>query len=68
MVLFSITVNEGWPLYQVDVKNSFLHGELKEEIYMENPLRFTDEFRSREVCGLKKSPQAWFGSFTLEIK
>ena len=26
-----------WPLYQLDIKNVFLHGDLEEEIYMEQP-------------------------------
>ncbi|GJU84678.1 putative ribonuclease H-like domain-containing protein [Tanacetum coccineum] len=55
--------------------NDFLHGELKEEIYMEAPRGFTESFGEREVCllkkslyGLKQSPRAWFGRFTLAMK
>ncbi|GKA68228.1 putative RNA-directed DNA polymerase [Tanacetum coccineum] len=74
-VLISIAANKGWPLHQFDVKKAFLHGELKEEIYMEAPRGFTDNFGEREVCllkkslyGLKQSPRAWFGRFTLAMK
>ncbi|KAJ0598803.1 putative RNA-directed DNA polymerase [Helianthus annuus] len=74
-VLFSIAANEGWPLHQFDVKNAFLHGELKEEVYMEAPPGFTKTFKNKEVCrlkrtlyGLKQSPRAWFGRFTLTMK
>nr|GFA81936.1 putative reverse transcriptase, RNA-dependent DNA polymerase [Tanacetum cinerariifolium] len=35
-VLLSVESNQGWPLHQFDVKNAFLHGELK-EVYMEAP-------------------------------
>ena len=31
-VLLSIAANRDWPLYQFDVTNAFLHGELKREI------------------------------------
>ncbi|GJU87746.1 putative ribonuclease H-like domain-containing protein [Tanacetum coccineum] len=74
-VLISIAANKGWPLHQFDVNNAFLHGELKEEIYMEAPHGFTDSFGEKEVCllqkslyGLKQSPRAWFGRFTLAMK
>nr|GEW06654.1 putative ribonuclease H-like domain-containing protein [Tanacetum cinerariifolium] len=54
-VLFSIAANQDWPLYQFDVKNAFLHGELKEEGYMEAPRGFSENFKPGEVYRLKKS-------------
>nr|GEV96085.1 putative RNA-directed DNA polymerase [Tanacetum cinerariifolium] len=74
-VLFSIVVNQGWPLHQFDVKNAFLHRELKEEVYMEATPGFSQHVKHGEVCKLKKSlfelkqsPIAWFGRFTLAMK
>nr|GFD11089.1 putative ribonuclease H-like domain-containing protein [Tanacetum cinerariifolium] len=32
-VLLSVASNQGWPLHQFDVKNAFLHGELKKSIH-----------------------------------
>ena len=36
-ILFSIAVNMKWPLFQLDVKNVFLYGDIKKEVYMEQP-------------------------------
>ena len=36
-LLLSIVAMISWPLYQLDIKNVFLHGDLVEEVYMEQP-------------------------------
>ncbi|VVA41050.1 PREDICTED: Retrovirus-related Pol poly from, partial [Prunus dulcis] len=36
-VLLSLATNCDWPLLQFDVKNSFLHSDLNEGIYMDLP-------------------------------
>ena len=60
-----------WPLYQLDVKNVFLNGDLQEEIYMEQPPAFFAQEESsglayrlcKSLYGLKQSPRVWFGNF-----
>ena len=53
------------------MKNTFLYGDLEEEVFMEIPLGFADEKTQGKVCklkkalyGLKQSPRAWFDRFS----
>lgn len=70
-VLLSIATNKEWPLWQLDVKNAFLHGDLHEEVYMMLPLDFKIPESEGKVCKLRKalygliqSPRAWFKRFS----
>jgi hypothetical protein len=73
--LISIAANNKWKLFQMDVKNAFLHGDLEEEVYMEIPPGFGTQETEGKVCrlnkslyGLKQSPRAWFGRFSKEVR
>lgn len=54
-VLLSLAANLDWPLFQLDVKNAFLNGELEEEVYMEIPLGLRGPENVGKVCRLHKS-------------
>ena len=45
----------GWDLHQLDIKNVFLHENLVEEVYMEQPLRFVAKGEIGRVYRLRKS-------------
>ena len=73
--LIAVSSSRHWPLFQMDVKNTFLNGELTEEVYMQLPPGFSQPPGfSHKVCrlrqalyGLKQAPQAWFAKFSSTI-
>ncbi|CAL8130715.1 unnamed protein product [Prunus armeniaca] len=74
-VLLSLATNHDWPMLQFDVKNAFLHGDLKEEIYMDPSPGIPVTSKEGMVCklrkslyGLKQSPRAWFGRFAASMR
>ena len=69
LVLGMVAV-ENLHLEQLDVKTAFLHGDLKEDLYMIQPEWFTIQGQENLVCklrksmyGLKQVPRQWYKKF-----
>lgn len=54
-LILSLAVQFKWSSCQLDVSNVFLHGILKEEVYMAHPRGFLDATHPNHVCQLHKS-------------
>ena len=71
--ILAIAASQSWPLFQLDVNNTFLHGDLKEEVYMCLPQGYIitndcDVTRlKRSLYGLKQAPRAWFEKFRNDL-
>jgi hypothetical protein len=50
-----MATTKGWSLHQMDVRNVSLHGDLHEEVYMEQPPGYVDQTHPNLVCRLKKA-------------
>ena len=74
--VLNIDASMNLEIEQLDVKTTFLHGELVEDIYMQQPEGFVDKGKEilvcwpkKSTCGLKQAPCRWykkFESFMLE--
>ena len=73
--LIAIFTAHKWPLFQMDVKNAFLNGELSEEVYIKLPPGYSHPpgfphrvFRLRRALyGFKQAPRAWLAKFSSTI-
>jgi hypothetical protein len=66
-LLLSYVCSKNIKVYQMDVKSSFLNGELEEEVYFEQLEGFQLSDNVDYVCklkkalyGLKQAPRAWY--------
>ncbi|KAL9267166.1 Retrovirus-related Pol polyprotein from transposon TNT 1-94-like protein [Drosera capensis] len=72
--VLSLTATLDLKMEQMDVKTAFLHGDLEEEIYMEQPDGFRVKDKEDYVCRLKRSlydlkqaPRQWYKKFESAI-
>lgn len=71
--ILMLAAHKNMTIYQFDVKTAFLYGELKEDVYMKQPIGYKDG--SDKVCkfvkslyGLKQASSCWNTKFTHFIK
>jgi Reverse transcriptase (RNA-dependent DNA polymerase) len=53
--VLTIALAQKWHIHQLDVNNTFLHGELQETIFMQQPPGFQDPLNSHKVCLLNNA-------------
>ncbi|GJV92454.1 ribonuclease H-like domain, reverse transcriptase, RNA-dependent DNA polymerase [Tanacetum coccineum] len=65
-LILALSAYHGWEVHHLDVKSAFLHGELKEEVYVTQPQGFKKPRNENKVYrlvkalyGLKQAPRAW---------
>jgi len=70
-MIIIVALVQKWPIWQLDVKNAFLHGSISEDLYMQQPPGMADSQHPTHVCklqralyGLKQAPRAWFDCFS----
>ncbi|GKD00333.1 putative zinc finger, CCHC-type containing protein, partial [Tanacetum coccineum] len=66
-IFIAYVAHKSFPIYQMDVKTTFLNSLLKEEVYVAQPDEFVDPdhpekvYRLRKALyGLKQAPRAWY--------
>ncbi|KAL1207758.1 Retrovirus-related Pol polyprotein from transposon TNT 1-94 [Cardamine amara subsp. amara] len=65
-LLVNLAAANGWEIHHLDVKTAFLHGELKETVYVTQPDGFEKHGSEEKVYrlnkalyGLRQAPRAW---------
>lgn len=65
-LILAMATKENWLVHHLDVKSAFLHGDLKEEVYVSQPVGFLVKGKENMVYrlhkalyGLRQAPRAW---------
>ena len=47
-----IAISFNFDIHQIDLNNAFLHGRLEDDVYMLQPLGFSDPLKPTHICKL----------------
>ena len=70
-IVLAIATSHNWNVIQLDVQTAFLQSEMKEEVYVKQPVGFEKLDLNgqpfvcklkKSLCGLKQSPRNWHGT------
>ncbi|GKE76291.1 retrovirus-related pol polyprotein from transposon TNT 1-94 [Tanacetum coccineum] len=71
-IFFVYAAHKSFTVFQMDVKTAFLHGTLKEDVYVYQPEGFIDAdhpshvYKLKNVLyGLKQAPMAWYNELSM---
>jgi len=74
-LLVNLAASNGWEIHHLDVKTAFLHGELKETVYVTQPEGFKEKGHEDKVYklnkalyGLRQAPRAWNNKLNRVLK
>ena len=66
-IIIALAAQQDWSIFQLDVKSAFLHGDLSEEVYVQQPQGYEKRGEEHKVYklnkalyGLKQAPRAWY--------
>ncbi|GKC79901.1 putative RNA-directed DNA polymerase [Tanacetum coccineum] len=69
--IISLAVSNSWPMFQLDINNAFMYGELVEDVYMKLPVDKNNNRvcrLTRSLYGLKQAPRKWNEKLTSVLK
>jgi hypothetical protein len=70
--LLAVAANRAWDVQQLDIKTTFLHGDVDTKVYMQQPAGFVDGpgnvvVLGKSIYGLKQAPRIWYDTLNKSL-